>query len=235
MKRQPWIRIVANSIIWIIFALSLLTVILSLNTTTEGIPNIFGTGYLTVQSDSMSGVFEQGDAIIVKTVEAVPNGQSELFDVGDVITFNYIIGGEQVLNTHEIVSYRAVFTNIGDTTIESRYYTTRGTNPNIYAADDGERTINDIKAVYTGIRLRGVGTIIDYIQSSTGFLICVVLPLAAIFIYQIVNFAMLLAKYRTENKPVAAVDVSSLTAEQQAEIAKKYLESLNAKKEEDKS
>ena len=87
MKTKRALRIIGNSLIWIIFAFALLFVILSFNST-GGVPNILGTGYLSVQSDSMQPVFNPGDLIIVKTTSP-----DDLFEVDDIVTFSTVIGG----------------------------------------------------------------------------------------------------------------------------------------------
>lgn len=221
MKAKQVLRIVGNALIWLVFALSLLTVILSLSSSGGGVPNIFGTGYLTVQSDSMSGTFEVGDMIIVNTT-----AEDDVFEELDIVTFWTIIEGEQVLNTHRIISYSTIN--------GTRYYTTQGDN--CAESDPLTVTAGDIVAIYTGTKLTGIGNVMDYVQSQTGFLICIVLPLAGIFIYQIVNFVLVILKFKKENAPETAgnVAIDELTAEQKEEIARKYLESLNASKEKDK-
>lgn len=221
MKAKQVLRIVGNALIWLVFALSLLTVILSLSSSGGGVPNIFGTGYLTVQSDSMSGTFEVGDMIIVNTT-----AEDDVFEAEDIVTFWTIIEGEQVLNTHRIISYSTIN--------GTRYYTTQGDN--CAESDPLTVTAGDIVAIYTGVKLTGIGNVMDYVQSQTGFLICIVLPLAGIFIYQIVNFVLVILKFKKENAPETAgnVAIDELTAEQKEEIARKYLESLNASKEKDK-
>ena len=220
MNTKKIVKIIVNTLLGAIFAFSLLTVILTLNTT-EGVPNIFGTGYLTVQSDSMEPVFYEGDLIVVK----VTSSDDEFF-LQDIVTFRTIINGQQVLNTHEIVGKETVAGVI--------LYTTKGANED--QNDLSTITSGDIVAKYTGTKLTGFGNIIDYVQSDTGFLLFVILPLAALFIYQVINFAILIAnlKEKTE-KAVASPDVNTLTDEQKEAIAKQYLEALNAKKTEDNS
>jgi len=219
MKTKKLIKVVANVLIWIVFGLSLLTVILALNTT-QGIPNIFGMGYLTVQSDSMAPTFDEGDLLFVHTTSA-----TDVFEEQDIVTFRTIIGGEQILNTHRIISFQ---------TIDGiRYYTTQGDN--VGQSDLATITSGDIVAKYTGFRLIGLGNVMDYTQSKTGFFLIVVLPLAALFIYQIISFSMIIAKYKNENKVAPALDINTMSEDQKAEIAKQYLESLKSKKDEDNS
>ncbi len=230
MKTKRVLKTIGTTLIWVIFGLSLLTVILTLNTT-KSVPNVFGFGYLTVQSDSMEPVFNTGDLIIVRTTEqitALKVGDSGHHEIGDVVTFHSIIEGEQVLNTHEIIGFTYVRTMVEDVEYETRYYETQGTNTD--GPDLATITNGDIVAKYTGARIPGMGRVMDYIQTQTGFLITVVLPLGAIFIYQIINFVLVLVSFKEEKE----VTIEGLTAEQKEEIAKKYLESLNKDKEEDK-
>ena len=50
----------------------------------NNIPNIFGVGYLTAQSGSMTGTFEAGDNIWVKIAN---EKRIEKIEVGDIVTF----------------------------------------------------------------------------------------------------------------------------------------------------
>ncbi len=83
----------------------------------NGIPNIFGTGFLSVQTDSMdAGVdalpdyykdykikpFKSGDLVVCNILN---DSKRQSLQVGDVITFqdSTILKGEVVFNTHRIV------------------------------------------------------------------------------------------------------------------------------------
>lgn len=211
-------RIVVNVLLWIIFAMSLTTVIMTLNRTEQGIPNIFGFGYLSVQSDSMEPVFKEGDLIFVMATKP-----TDVFEVGDIVTFTTLINGVRTLNTHEIITYQTVG--------ETRYYTTKGTN--VPQNDSQTIVAGDIVAKYTNVRLIGFGDVFDYIQSSVGFLLIVVLPLAALFVYQVISFSILMSKFAKENRKEekTKLDLDSLDDAQKAEIARKYLESLKAQEQ----
>jgi len=209
------IKTAFSSLIWLVFAISLLTMILTFDNTRK-VPNIFGFGYLSVQSSSMSGTFEKGDLIFVTTTN-----DDSVFEINDIVTFDFVLDGYLTLNTHTIVGI--------ETINGTNYYTTKGeANPD---NDTGVITATSIVAKYTGHRLPGFGKAVDYVQSRDGFLLCVVIPLALMFIYQLVNFAIIMSKYRQLQYENAALDVNKLTDEQKEEIAKKYMESLNAKKE----
>lgn len=209
------ISIVTNVLLAIIFALSLFVVITTLSNK-NGIPNIFGLGYLTVQSDSMDPTFKEGDLIFVTTTKS-----SDIFKENDIVTFRAIIDGKQVLNTHKIIS----FTTQGNT----RYYTTQGDNETF--ADANTITAGDIVAKYTNHKFTGAGKVMDFFQSQLGFLLCIVMPLAGLFIYQIITFSILLANYKKDQLQVAgeSIDLSKLSAEQKEQLAKMYKETLGEK------
>ncbi|MCC8017789.1 MAG: hypothetical protein LIO39_04165, partial [Lachnospiraceae bacterium] len=45
-------------------------------------------------------------------------------------------------------------------------------------------------------RIGGVGKVFDYLQTSTGFLIVIVIPVAAFFVYQLIQFFRVLFEYQ---------------------------------------
>ena len=66
------------------------------------VPNVFGYSFINIISDSMSGdnpdSFNKGDLIIINR-----NADKKNLQVGQIITFETVIQGELVLNTHRIV------------------------------------------------------------------------------------------------------------------------------------
>jgi len=216
MKTKKTLKIIANTLIWVIFAIILFTVVLTLNES-QKIPNLFGVGYLSVQSDSMKGTFDEGDLIFVRVTKP-----TDIFKEDDIVTFKTTIGGVEVLNTHRIIS---VTESAG-----RYYYITKGDNednPDLEAITSEDHIV----ALYLGFGIPAVGKASDFIQSQLGFFLCIVLPLALIFIYQIIHFGILVNKFKKEKAPIENVSIEHLTDEQKEEIAKKYLESLNAKKD----
>ena len=93
------LKIILNVLAWLIVIFALLITILVFSSTSgNGIANLFGLIPLTVDSQSMSPTFEQGDLIVCKQIDDVTTLQE-----GDVITFWTIIDGQKVKNTHRIV------------------------------------------------------------------------------------------------------------------------------------
>lgn len=247
-KKSKIAKVLLNIVIWLVFAISMVSVVVALNSNNGGVPNIFGFGYLSVQSDSMTGTFEEGDLIFIRTTNSesvFQAGENGVKD-GDVITFYDTIGGKIVFNTHRVVG---VNENGG-----VNYYTTRGdkyTTGNEYLLEVGssseyeevdnihndraKKTANEVVAIYTGYHIAGAGLVFDFMQSSAGFFVVVVLPLAALFIYQVINFALMMAKFKREEiEEAKGTSFENLDEDAKAEIARKYLESLKAKEEAEK-
>ena len=93
------LRIAANVAAWLIVIFALLVTILVFSSTNNnGVPQLFGYIPLTVESQSMSPTFNQGDLIISKQID-----DASALQVGDVISYWTIIDGQKVKNTHRIV------------------------------------------------------------------------------------------------------------------------------------
>ena len=135
----------------------------------QNVANIFGYTPLTVQSDSMVPTFASGDLIFIKKCDPAT------LQEGDIICFHTIIDNEYALNTHRIESIESV----GD----ARSYTTIGDNNN-GITDQHVISDGDIVGKYVG-HLAGFGKVMDFLSSSTGFLIVIILPMMLFFIYQI--------------------------------------------------
>ncbi|NCB75127.1 MAG: signal peptidase I [Clostridia bacterium] len=148
----------------------------------SGVPSFFGIRPFAIQSDSMAPLFYKGDLIIDKTVK-----DPSKLKVGDVITFWTVINGERVLNSHRI-------TEIADKSTYL-YFTTKGDNNDI--ADTIGVHQSEIVGRYIG-RVPGLGTVIDYLQTGTGFLLFIVIPVFLFFVYQLFSFFKTLFAYKAE-------------------------------------
>ena len=141
----------------------------------QNVANLFGYTPLTVQSDSMAPTFRSGDLIFIRTCD--PSTLKE----GDIICFHTIIDNEYALNTHRIQSIETV----GD----ARSYTTIGDNNN-GVEDQHVISDGDIVGKYIG-HVTGLGKVMDFLSSSMGFLIVIVLPMLLFFVYQIYHLIMI--------------------------------------------
>ena len=162
--------VVLSVILWAIILIAALYAFTTMATRdNQNVANIFGYTPLTVQSDSMVPTFASGDLIFIKKCD--PATLKE----GDIICFHTIIDNEYALNTHRIESIESV----GD----ARSYTTIGDNNN-GITDQHVISDGDIVGKYVG-HLAGFGKVMDFLSSSTGFLIVIILPMMLFFIYQI--------------------------------------------------
>lgn len=196
-------KLVINIILWVFLAFALFTTIVALAAQgdKDGYPSFFGSYILTVSSDSMSGTFEEGDIILAKKLN---NDEKQTLKKGDVITFrtNEIIEGKYVLNTHRIIE--VVLREDG----VLNYYVTHGdavpagNNETVYAAD--------VMAIWNGGKANGLGRVLIFLQSPTGFLVCIVIPMALFFIYEIYVFVRTLVTIKRGDKKVISAEDEEL-------------------------
>lgn len=228
------LRIVGNVLIWIFIVFAALVTVLAFasQSSADGIPSIAGRAVLTVQTDSMSRSaedegkvviqegwergFNAGDIIIGKKLTT---DEMKQLKVGDVITFKTMLAGttQEALNSHRIIEVQGS----GDSVV----YVTRGDNN---LGEDTEPVgWEKVICVYTGTRIPGLGKFLDFLQTPTGFLVVIVLPLVAFFVYELIVFIRKFLKVKNAGKKqITAADEEAikqkaieeyLKAQQQAE------------------
>lgn len=176
-------------IILIILAIIITVMTLTTKNSESGIGNILGYTPFSIQSDSMAPTFTTGDLIITKEVDDV----NEL-KIGDVITYTTVItdrDGKKIrsFNTHRI---HDIELNT-DGTVKS--FVTKGdgvgTEDNTMVLPDEvvAKQVNsgmDENGKYSeGLMIANFGSALNFLQSRTGFMICIIIPLALFFIWQI--------------------------------------------------
>ena len=168
--------IVISVLLWVVILVAALYAFTTMaSRDNQNVANLFGYTPLAVQSDSMAPTFRAGDLIFIRTCD--PSALQE----GDIICFHTIINNEYALNTHRIQSIETV----GD----ARSYTTIGDN-NDGIADTHVISDGDIVGKYMG-HVTGLGKVMDFLSSSMGFLLVIVLPMLLFFIYQIYHLIMI--------------------------------------------
>lgn len=166
-----------NSLFYLIIILLLIFSLANIKVKKENdIANIFGTGFLSVQSNSMFGdqedSFEQGDMIFVKMLDE--ESVKELLP-GDIVTYFDMTIKE--FNTHRIVEIN----------LEEEYIITQadynyiGQNTN--TQPDQPIGFDQALATYS-TKISGLGNTLDYIQSPTGFALFVILPVVVILAFE---------------------------------------------------
>ena len=166
--------IVISVFMWIIILVSALYAFTTLATKDDGsVSNLAGFTPMTVQSDSMSPTFNQGDLIVIKQCDTAD------LQVGDIVTFHTIVDNQYALNTHRIVAV--------DELNGMHSFTTKGDNNDI--ADQHVISDGDIVGQYV-FKIPYLGTVMDILSSSAGFLIIIVIPMLLFFIYQVYHLVI---------------------------------------------
>lgn len=185
-KEKTLVSTIANviSTIVLVFSIVICVLVIISMKSSSGVAHIFGYSVLSVQSDSMVPVFEKNDLIVVRVTKPTAR-----FNEGDIVSFvTYDASGVRFVNTHRIVHV-----DRGDTRDR---YTTKGDNAN--AEDRKKLYSNSIIGEYTGKKVAKLGKVIDFINSPTGVLLCVVIPSAIIIIAQAVSFGTAAAKRKRQ-------------------------------------
>ena len=146
----------------------------------NGVPSIFGIRIFSIQTESMYPTLLPGDLIFDTAVK----DPGELRN-GDIITYWTVINGERVLNTHRI---EQIYDGGG-----YLIFSTKGDNNT--AADPLTVHESEVVGQYS-FRVGGLGKVFDYLQTSTGFLIVVVVPVFLFFLFHLVQFFRVLFEYQ---------------------------------------
>ena len=211
-KTQKILAIIANVLVWIFVAFSLVTTLMvfSAQSDEDGVPALFGKSMITIVSDSMSPTFEKGDLIFIEKISGEENSLDRVkaIEVDEIITFwaPVDINGDGQLNdinTHRVIEK----TDTG--------FRTQGDNND--AADTYTVSYTDVIGVAKeNDRVGGIGAVINFLQTSLGFLICIVIPLVIFFLYELYRFVRILLEEKMKKAP--------LSSEQEEEIKRRAIE-----------
>lgn len=194
------LHIAVNVILWVLIIIIAFFAIVTFSRKGSGnVMHIFGYTPMTVLSDSMSPTFHKDDLILVRQ-------DGGIYQEGDIISFWTVIDNQRVINTHRIVS---VYNEGGVV-----QYTTRG---------DANQT-NDQYLVASGdvigryvLSVPLLGSVLAFLSTGTGFLIVIVLPILAFFLYQLYRFILLLIDLKRQTVIEATrAAMEELEAEKQA-------------------
>lgn len=200
-KKQPKspVKIVLNVLLWIFLVFAFVTMIFAFMSASNdnGVPTIGNKVVLNVKTDSMYPTIKAGDMIVGTSLtrEEKWNLQAKSDDyAGDIITFwaDLDLDGEEELNTHRIIE-----ANVNGAAGSFRTKGDNNDNPDPY-------TVNADKIVCVwhegDTRIAGLGAVIGFLQSKIGFLLIIILPLAAFFIYELVKFVLLMVQIKNGDK-----------------------------------
>lgn len=238
------LKIAGNIVFYAIILALLLFSIMNINAGSKngGFPNIFGHGFLSVQSNSMSadssslpeqyseykvGQFEKGDLLYVKVITSK---DANSLKVGDVITFyDKDINN---LNSHRIVymTYKEdgsvnTFSLQGDYSVsQSGLYdpldSSKTANNYALQANGSIKTfsadgMDDVKGIITGVKF-GAGKTIDNIKQNWGWFF--VLPIAIVLLVELFFVIKNIIELTSEKQRVAmAGDKEKMLADLEAQ------------------
>ena len=177
------------------------TLIIKSYTNQEEVPSVGGYLPLIVLTDSMYPDIESGDLIICHTAEA------EDVKVGDVISFFDPAG-----NGTSIVTHRVLEIVQEDGQLQWR---TKGDNNN--TEDKMLVPADKLVGIYRS-RIPGAGNIAMFMQSSTGLVVCVILPIVVLVGYDMLRRRLYESKKKDDNAALLA-ELEALRAEKAAKEA----------------
>ena len=189
------------AVILLISSVAVLIIVITSNSN-GGIPNLFGKTILTVQSDSMEPTFYKGDLI----AGSITDDKAE-FNVGDIVTFRAYQDNIEFFNTHRIIEKNEIGGII--------YYHTKGDNTE---SEDFDPVTNQeiVAKVSESFRIPKAGKALDFLKTPNGVLFCLVLPVAAFFLFFLFKFINNLIKYNRAKSAEAAADAAKKAAQEAA-------------------
>ena len=220
-------------IIIIIIAIIITVMTFTSKNSDMGIGNVLGYTPFAVQSDSMdsgepSG-FGSGDLIISKEVK-----DPSTLKIGDVITYSTIIEGQSAgkkirgYNTHRITDIILAgdgsvyaFVTAGDAVgMED----TVNVLPDEVIAKQVNSGVDENGNRLTGMKIANFGSALSFLQSRTGFMICIIIPLALFFIWQIYKLISMFMTAKAEN----------LSEESKQRVIEEYIAQQNKESSQEK-
>lgn len=175
------VNIVVNVILVVAIVLAAISTYVSFVTTSgNGVPSILGVSILSIQTDSMYPTLKMGDLIVDTTVK-----DASKLRPGDIITYWTVIEGERRLNTHRI-------NTVNDA---GNYLVFETSGDKLGTVDALTVHESEIVGKYR-FRIPGIGKVVDYLQTPTGFFLLVIIPVLIFFIFHLVQFFRVLFEYQ---------------------------------------
>lgn len=164
----------------------------------DQVPSIGGYLPLIVLTDSMYPVIESGDLIICSTKEA------DEIEPNDVIAFFDPAGNGTSVVTHRVLE---VIEENG-----ALSFITKGDNNN--TEDKMPVPAKNLVGIYRS-RIGGAGTVALFMQSTTGLIVCVVLPIILLVGYDIIR-RRIYEKNKQNDTDALLAELEALRAEKAA-------------------
>jgi len=189
-----------------------------------------GYNLSAVYSDSMDGNVEKSDSIKIPSfkigdlvvIKMLTQEEKDELKVGDVVTYVGRVKGNDQLITHRIAKIE--YKDVGDGTTIKTYYTLGDKQ---LEGDEEVHYDNDILGTAVSV-IPKVGNILIWFQDSTHFLLAVVIPLAALLIYNVYLIIRIVIDYRVkkikEQNDIAVAAIKAENTIDEEEIKRKAIE-----------
>ena len=209
-KTKKVFSIIGNALIWlfVIFAIVVTILAFASLSSADGVPSLGGNVILTVQTPSMEPTFNVGDLIIGKKLTTE---EQRALKVDDIITYDAgdLDGdGTRDLNSHRIIEVKTAKNG-------SVSYVTKGDHNLL--EDAREVSAENVICKYNNVRLKGIGSVLNFLQTPTGFLIVIVIPLFLFFIFELIMFIRKFLQVKNADK-------KQITAEEEELIKQRAIE-----------
>ena len=226
------LRITFNVVFYLVLALMITFSFATMKLkSANDIANIFGRGFMTVQTPSMVGdrddSFTPDDIIFVRIFDSKDPDDIQKDDV--VVFFKTDLNDELPGTTPGFVTHR-VFDKI---TVDGNiYFITKGDANN--EVDSIALSVDDILAVYQS-KWVGAGGVLKYLQTSAGFALGIIIPVAVLFFIQgfflVKNIIKMNKDKMTEHLEVEKEAQLKALEEEKEKIRQQILEELKAQQE----
>lgn len=229
MEKKKVVNIILDIVTAIIVIIVIAIGVSAIVNSNVGYNEFFGVAGVSVQSDSMNGEkddnFKKGDLIyieILKTDEAKLSVKEN-----DIIMFWGEAEGKRIKIAHRVVNVSTnenstVFTTHGDANPEGNFEFVQ---------------MSQVIGKFNGSKLSGMGNVVDFFNSKTGFMIFVVVPSLLLVIYAGYRVYKAFKDVHKENIDIAVESAKAeLTAEEKEKLRMELLEELkqeNSKASED--
>ncbi len=211
------LKVIRSIFVWLMVVLAvgmMIFTVISVSTFDRADRSLFGYKAFIVLSDSMSKTdFDAGDLVLVKEVD--PSTLQE----GDIIAYtsqNNANYGETV--THKI---RRLTTDANGDPGFVTYGTTTDTD------DETVVTYPYVLGKYSS-HIAKVGTFFQYLKSTPGYIICILIPFLVLILLESVRCIRLFRKYKTEQQAELQAQRDKLEADR-AETQRMMQELLQMK------
>ncbi len=217
MNKSKTLDLIKNILTWIVVAIAVLMMIftiISATTLDRNNRSLFGFKMYKILSDSMKATdFAAGDLIFVKEVDPATLKEGDIISYTSTNTDNF---GEVI--THKI--RRLTTDGNGNPGFVTYGTTTNEDDPKVV-------TYPYVLGKYCG-KLPKLGYFFEFLQTTPGYIVCILIPFVLLILSQGVNSVRLFRKYKAEQNAALEEEKAKLASEK--EEMQKMMQELMAMK-----